>query len=942
MAEVVIPGRSRHHRQASSISNIMSGHVAHTEPKFEMVPNPTFSFPMQPRTPSPSNLQIGPAPARRRPMSMHLGVPGAQPVSNNTSSINSHRRTTSALPSFSFNADNTSGLQEPSIDSATDAPPQLTPRRGHKRGTSEFVGGDSRFGFSNALSTSPTRSTALEVPEPSNALPVPGHSGRRGHAHRRSAALSSHDISSIMVPSEEPLPRLSTSLPSTPLGHPAEEPAAATPLDRSASGLDTETSSRESSPIRPGSRRCVGFSENVEIIPRPLSVISSEGSFNTSRSHSVNNSISSVISMGSPPVRTSQRSLSAGNMAAIVEQAPKKRSSIEIGKRVEREGAWLKSSHSSPEISASSPTLSFADDESQVQPRANRKSRNSLGRNFGFDRRKSEPSISTCANEPSRLSAISLQDDEAGTGEQLQGRDSHVDRRSSSKRIKEWATSKLHRKSRDFNKAYPTATPVARTTNIRPKSEGYFDVPAKVPAAEPARLVPAAAETDLDAVFGGLGDSGDGDSEQVSTPRVQFNTPTFTQPSTFRPADDDAQLVDLDDAISLSTPPLGSTYRKQLHSAARSSNAPNAYMHRRTESAPVMMPFDFSRTGTPQSSMADVFEEEEEDEMLSPKTVRPHTSHGPARDETAGIGISIVDADSPALNFGADDVSHTRRNEWEPERPTSSYGPTSMGSRLSTPLAERRGSYIMEETIMEEVSPVEAPVGVEIVSDYEEPRAPSLTKSSDSSDTPTLLASQREGMFYPEMAPPMMTPETYQTSTFSSSSPGRPRSFDTPRLGTSASSFNDNRTVSSSTTGEQPPDVRISVDDVPSLTSSRSTMFSTAHANNSHRDFSGASSGYVGQRNSSGASSTLDPNMVAEQRRKRSSIQSLSQLMGTSFGPKAKASEEFRPQTASAATGSSSAKPKKEHRLKKLMFWRSKQSDARTSWGAQQNGERSG
>lgn len=244
---------------------------------------------------------------------------------------------------------------------------------------------------------------------------------------------------------------------------------------------------------------------------------------------------------------------------------------------------------------------------------------------------------------------------------------------------------------------------------------------------------------------------------------------------------------------------------------------------------------------------------------------------------------------------------------------------------------------------MEEVSPVEAqPAGVHIVADDEEPRAPSLTKSSDSSDTPTLLASQREGMFvYPNMAPPMMTPETYQTSTFSTSSPGRPRSFDTPRLGTSASSFTDNRTVSSSTTGEQPPDVRISVDDVPSLTSSRSTMFSTAHANNSHRDFSGASgasSGHVGQRNSSGASSTLDPTLVAEQRRKRSSIQSLSQLMGGSFGPRSKASEEFRPKTASAAT-ISTVKPKKEHRLKKLMFWRSKQSDAQGSWSNASRGE---
>ena len=123
----------------------------------------------------------------------------------------------------------------------------------------------------------------------------------------------------------------------------------------------------------------------------------------------------------------------------------------------------------------------------------------------------------------------------------------------------------------------------------------------------------------------------------------------------------------------------------------------------------------------------------------------------------------------------------------------------------------------------------------------------------------------------------------------------------------------------------------MSVDDVPSLTSSSSTMFSTAHANNSHRDFSGSSSGYVGQRNSSGASSTLDPNMVAERRRKRSSIQSLSQLVGGSFGPKPKGSEEFRPKTSSAATVGSAKPTKKEHRLKKLMFWRSKQSDAEGS-----------
>jgi hypothetical protein len=869
-------------------------------------------------------------------MSMHLGVPGAQPTSTN-----SHRRTTSALPSFAFNADNTSGLQETSIEPATDAPPLFTPKRGHKRGGSEFVGGDSRFGVSNALSTSPTRTTAPDTLDPSAALPVSGHGGKRGHAHRRSAALSSHDVMTIMAPSEKSSPKLSASLPNTPIGQRVEEYASGLPLDRSVSVPEIDSSSREASPTRPGSRRCVGFSENVEIIPRPLSTISSEGSFSTSRNHSVNNSISSVISMGSPPARVSQRSLSAGNMSAIMEQAHGNCSSTETSKRVEREGAWLRNpSNSASEASAPSPSLSFAHDESQVRVGDAQPSKHPVGRNLGFGRRRSEPSISARANEEvSRLSSISLQEaQEAQEAQDVKTRQAHVDvdRRSSTKKLKEWAASKLHRRSRDFNKAFPTAKPVARTSSTRPKSEGFLDVPGMAPIPEPQPLEPAAAETDLDAVFGGFGGSEDAENGAVPEPRVQFNTPTFSQASTFRPADDDAaQLVDLDDAMSLQTPPLSASYRKQLHSATRSNNAPISYMHRRTESAPVMMPFDFSRSGTPQSSMADVFEEEEEDEQLSPRTVRPHTSHGMARDETAGIGISIVDADSLALNFGADDVSHPRRNEREPERPSTSYGPMSMSSRLSTPLNERRGSSIMEETIMEEASPVEAQTaGIEIVADYEEPRAPSLTKSSDSSDTPTLLASQREGMFYPDTAPPMMTPETYQTSTFSTSSPGRPRSFDTPRLGTSASSFTDNRTVSSSTTGEQPPDVRVSVDDVPSLTSSRSTMFSTAHANNSHRDFSGASSGYVGLRNSSGASSTLDSTTVAEQRRKRSSIQSLSQLMGNSFGPKTKGSEEFRPQTASAAT-ISTVKPKKEHRLKKLMFWRSKQSDAqRGSWSS--------
>ena len=294
---------------------------------------------------------------------------------------------------------------------------------------------------------------------------------------------------------------------------------------------------------------------------------------------------------------------------------------------MEREGAWLKTPSSPfPEAEVSPHTLSFAENGRNEQPTIAHRRKRSLGRDLEFDRRKSEPSLSLCANDETTLSTVSLQDDNTVSPADLDELDSNVDRRSSTRRLKEWAASKLHRRSRDFNKSYPTPLNIARTGSVRPKSDGFFDVPGQVSMSSSNNDLsePAAAETDLDAVFGGSGDPEDESGASEAEPRVQFNTPTFTQPSTFRPADDDsAQVIDLDDAISLQTPPLGSTHRKQLHSAARSNNMPNGYLHRRTESAPVMMPFDFSRTGTPQSSMADVFEEEEEDDQLGSKSGRP-------------------------------------------------------------------------------------------------------------------------------------------------------------------------------------------------------------------------------------------------------------------------------------------------------------------------------
>lgn len=207
---------------------------------------------------------------------------------------------------------------------------------------------------------------------------------------------------------------------------------------------------------------------------------------------------------------------------------------------------------------------------------------------------------------------------------------------------------------------------------------------------------------------------------------------------------------------------------------------------------------------------------------------------------------------------------------------------------------------------------------IEIVEDHEEPRTSSVTKSSDSSDS-TILP-DGPTLTLPAGEPSPLTPTSLAaSSTFSPPNyHGQQGFFDPSRLGTSASSMTDNRTVSSFATGEHVLDTRTSVEDVPSLTSSRSTMTSALHHTfpRERRDFS--------DRSGSVNSVPLEAEM-SERRRKRSSVQSLSRLVGASFGEsRTRLPTEQRPQTAVPEGLQRDGKKKKENRLSKLMFWRSK------------------
>ncbi|KAF2484061.1 hypothetical protein BDY17DRAFT_120620 [Neohortaea acidophila] len=861
---------------------------------YSAVPSPTQPWTWQHTSAIPS----------RRPASssMHIDIP--------SSAASSHRRTASTLPSFTFNAADTSGRRD-----SDDSPPRtpedtLTtspPRTGHRRGGSEFVGGDSRLGLSNVLSSSPTK--ACE-PHGFTANPSVAAPGRRGHAHRRSAAISNHDVAKLMQPPSDAQPRLSSSLPTTPLDAYSVPPQPERSSVPAGALSDPFGPPLDSVSTRPPSRLRVGFSDNVEFIPRPLSTISSgtESSLSTVRGHSVNNSISSVLSLStpSPPSsRTIMQPLRA-NLAGSP-KAPAK-VSFDSNRLVDKEGQWLKRRPtnvlnrpaSDSGLGQPKTTISIAQTSVPSRKRAS-------SHGFGVNRRRSEPTIGLAASIPSRLSTLSLQEPGSPGYRAVEAQECReVERKSSARKIRDWAASKISRKTKEMGRALMSSH---SASSLRPVSaESGTSKSTDISPSEPP-----VAETDLDTVFSQQ------DTVEIAEPfassHIEPSAYTWGPNGARRSYDDQSEAVlDLDAALGpFKTPSIASyRQRRELHSSrlTKDFSGPGGHYHRRAESAPNLSPFEMPRTDiTSQAGMADVFEEEEEDPRTGLSTAKLSMMRSV---DGKTSGPSVLNSDAAATGIPAlHDDGLGIRGSLESDRVfalgSSRYAPPHL-------MTDGRGLSVAEETILEE-----SPTGceVEIVDAEEEPRASSLTKSSDSSDTPTVFAAPIGTLTLPDGQQSLMTPEMYQTSTFSSPAIGHGL-FDHSRLDTAASSImTDNRTLSSCTTGEYGQDLRISVD-VPSLTSSRSTMISQWHGNGSRRDLSDA------EPVSSGIPQSLEPTTTNDSKRKRSSIQSLSQLMGGTFGTKNRPFGDARPQTSTTSLVTT-ASGTKENRLKKLMFWKSKQ-----------------
>lgn len=801
-------------------------------------------------------------------------------------------KSVSALPDFSFNPAATASETSPPHSPVKTPTTPSRPIGGHRRGGSEFIGGDGRNGASTLLSTSPTKGDGA-LPAPATKLHPGLPPGRRGHAHRRSGAVSSHDLSSIMNP---PASRAGSE-PATPaegapfaFGHSVNK-SISQPSLRDASSF---SEGPQSAP-RPPSRARVGFSDTVEYI-RPLSTISSETetSMSTFRGHSATNSLSSVISGTSSPqsARTGRPSLST-----TVEDASRPSTAgaildMQRGLRAEGDATDRKrpsSATSSALISPTSPTVP-----------AKRRSF------FRLESRRSDPSVrtlSTTASDPTLSASVDspmpspLPDDEDDQGDGCEKTKSRKSSRALRKPVS-WASSIMPKKSKTSKKGKQRApTP-------------------PLAAGEELEDTDASEDMDFDAIFDADNTVTIVSPDRDSMPPAKISTDFSSwQPRELKRVDSDSMtpVIDLDAALGPFNTPNGASPRVNqrgfgAHRRERTMHSANGLgqSHRRTESAPALVPFELrGSTGAAPTPMADVFEEDEPEDDSS------RVTHKGYAEEVEEPRIQVVETDDgqtgSAINWNFNNDRSTK-GEKAPQPDSEACSPLT-GPQSHPAIAD--------------FSHASNSSAVEVVEDFEEPRTSSLTHSSDSTVTPQLAPidtkdSQSALNFsLPLPQQNLMTPDTITSSFPSPDFRSSEISFDTPRLGTAASSMTDYPAVPSPRFGEPGPELRVSVDDVPSLTSSRSTMTSAMQG-----AFPLASPRRPGDRS---ASLCSVPSECDSRRRKRSSIASLSRLINSSsFGERSKLSQEHRPMSEHRDSPSKETK-KKHKRLSKLMqFWKPK------------------
>ncbi|KAL8948492.1 MAG: hypothetical protein Q9222_005324 [Ikaeria aurantiellina] len=872
------------------------------------LPNPPFVFPMQPE----SDTEKG--------SSEDIGASNTSGSRHARSRSRPQQLSFNTLPDFEFCP--SPGTSETSVPTTPSSPtksktiPAHPGGHGHRRNGSEFIGGDGKNGVTGLMSTSPTKGSGILPPPPGARTGPPA--GRRGHAHRRSGAISSHDVSTILKPTIETKGGSAPTTPSDPFVQPALPPV----LDRSISQPTTVLPSQHSPPS-PHRRRIssttsqnrprVGFSDHVEFIPRPLSTISSETSSSLSTirpSHSVAGSISSVISTGnaSPPsaviardtsidmlcdreLDAARHSPSATPMDKLEDTSPERRSSLESDtNNLISEPAVSIHHLSYTDVFANSSTpsepdsLSLSDDSSSA----------------------SRPSATA---EASRSRRRPLSGNGSGLARPRTSPEPKVSKRQ--RKTKSWADSFFARKMRN------STHEEALTRQLSPTAQ----VPS---SALPCGL--SLEDLNFDEDTSCVIQSAPSLAHKAILAKPESSAAQAADNVLQSDVDDDSDVIlDLDAALSTSSSSApgpsfeevvnnrNTASRRRMHSSGvlGGFDGPGMHYHRRAESAPEMAPinrhiFGFSRSGS-NSAMDDVFEEEEEENLTQQGSINgpkiSATGSNGDRQQAHGLGVAIVDDGSNAGSF----------SQGSPKQPTSAaFEPSGTTSTVQTCTTQPVPST-------SEPGNLES---VEIVDADEEPRISEASKNSqDSVPTPTLTSERCRGrpaptsfnFMFPAPSPALATPEIYSSAI--STPDFSQTSFEGHRLHTATSSITDRTTLNSFRASELASDIRTS-SDVPSLTSSASIK-TNAHPTR----FSSSAPTFNAAERPSSVSGVATPRVRPGNASKRSSLASLSRLVGGSSGEKSKLNiaECVQPEE------KEKAEKKSGKRISRLMrFWKPK------------------
>ena len=878
-------------------------------------PNPPFVFPIHPTKPDPvdsieraSNLTVrrGKNPINRpRPQQLSL---------NNTSPVFQFPPSTAS----SAGTINTSPERSPTKTTSI-----LLHSSGHRRNGSEFIGGDGRSGGFGLMSSSPTKGEGT-LPPPSTSRTGPPMN-KRGHAHRRSGAISSHDLSTILKPSE---PR-GSSAPTTPsisttqnLFPPDLERAISQPIPIIPTITRQEPSIAinhyASSSFEGQQRPRVGFSETLEFIPRPLSTISSETSSSLSTvrpNHSLTGSITSIISAGtsSPPsVKVNRSALDTMFEVDLLQPRPKtasptvpryeQRVQFQEDRTILNRPSSASNVEGTPEGARNLDSWGNSSQNSWSEETPSAHSQPFVHTTRQGDQvLPPDSSDSQFCGQPPKYSANTTPSRPRTSLEPTRAK--------KQRKVKAWAGSILSRRARQRDikdKPNLRRSPTPPLRQFAPESDFCLE---DVNFDEDTTYVIQTPVLD------------------AGTPRAQTDIQSWKPRVSSPVADSDASIsiLDLDAALGpLNTPNLGTdpedtgsggfpVSRRRMHSGGATGgfSGPGMHYHRRAESAPELVAINYHAFGFPRLSsnpaMADVFEEEEEEE----ENVVPHDEEAPAQhhEEVSGknllpgLGVKIVDLDfTPTQSSMRQQVTASSKEEYLGNDNVEEAGST--GSLRSEILHAEDGS-------------------VEIVSADEEPRASGGTRPLKESPIRPIL-SKNLCTPRPASAPidfaMSRSRQLHSTPESSScvSSPDFSRtSFEGSRMHTANSSITDRATLSSYRACDHGLSMRDSVDDVPSLTSSASTVFS-AHPPRI--------SSSAGTRSSGDRAPSL-PAVVPRRARyesagKRSSLASLSRLVAGSYGEKSKLSIEERAQPDNV----DKTEKRKGNRITRLMrFWKSKE-----------------